>query len=125
MNALKTTCGREFKVHCRGVPPGGPEALACLKRNAPKLNPNCRTSIAAIGNAVPIAPPPPPPPVAKMPKTPVVMTAVIGRACLRDLIRHCRHVKVGGGRKIACLLAHADSLTFVCRTAMKITKPLQ
>jgi hypothetical protein len=50
-NAIKMTCQRDFMVNCRGVPQGGPEALACLRRNAAKLSPNCRTSVAAVGGA--------------------------------------------------------------------------
>jgi hypothetical protein len=42
-------------TNCAGVQPGGPEALACLQRNAAKLSPDCRTSVAAIGTAAPVA----------------------------------------------------------------------
>lgn len=55
MSALKHTCGRDFKLHCRGVTPGGPEALACLQRNAPRLTPNCKTSLADIAQSTTIA----------------------------------------------------------------------
>ena len=47
-SALKFTCRRDFLANCRGVTPGGPEALACLQRNAARLSPDCRTSLAAI-----------------------------------------------------------------------------
>jgi len=53
------------------------------------------------------------------------MTAVIGRSCLRDLIKHCRGTGIGEGQKLACLQAHADELTILCKTAMKITTPLR
>ncbi|MBX9842175.1 MAG: hypothetical protein K2Z80_10255, partial [Xanthobacteraceae bacterium] len=33
--------------------PGGPEAFACLQRNAAKLSPDCRTSLAAIAEGAP------------------------------------------------------------------------
>ena len=53
MNAIKFNCRRDFMVNCRGVPQGGPEALACLERNSARLSPNCRTSIAAITEGEP------------------------------------------------------------------------
>lgn len=55
LSAVKHTCGSDFKLHCRGVQPGGPEALACLQRNAARLTPNCKTSLADIADAMPVA----------------------------------------------------------------------
>jgi hypothetical protein len=49
-SAIKLTCRRDFTVNCRGVSPGGPEAFACLQRNAAKLSPDCRTSLAAVAD---------------------------------------------------------------------------
>src|SRR5262245_29954373 len=46
--AIKRTCQRDFMMNCRGVQPGGPEAFACLQRNASRLSPDCRTSLAAV-----------------------------------------------------------------------------
>lgn len=51
--AIRNTCQRDFQANCRGVSPGGAEALACLQRNSARLSPNCRTSVAAIGMDVP------------------------------------------------------------------------
>jgi hypothetical protein len=53
------------------------------------------------------------------------MTAVIGRACLRDLVRRCRDTGVGDGQKIACLMAYSASLTPACKAALKITAPVR
>jgi hypothetical protein len=53
LSAVKFTCRADFKRHCGGVQPGGPEALACLQRNAARLTPDCKTSLADIGDAVP------------------------------------------------------------------------
>jgi len=52
-NAIRITCRRDFVVNCRGVQPGGPEALACLQRNSAKLSPDCRTSVAAVSDGAP------------------------------------------------------------------------
>jgi hypothetical protein len=126
-NALKASCRSDFMSHCRGVSPGGKEALACLQKNAPRLSPACRQAVAAIqpgtasGPAPAVAAPPPPP--AEKPS--VVSAAVMLRACKLDLMRHCHGVDVGGGRKLACLAAHRDNLTIRCRTALKVTAPLR
>jgi len=55
-SAVRFTCRRDFAIYCRGVTSGGPEAFACLQRNASRLSPDCKTSLAAIGEDVPTAP---------------------------------------------------------------------
>jgi hypothetical protein len=59
LSAVKMSCRRDFMFNCRGVQPGGPEALACLQRNAARLSPDCRTSLAAVADAAPAADTPP------------------------------------------------------------------
>lgn len=123
MNAIKNTCRGDFSRNCKGVPLGGPEAIACLQRNAAKLSPNCKTSLADIADTA--APAAPTAPVTQRPNAPVVMTAVIGRACLRDLVRRCRDTGVGDGQKIACLQANEDKLAPLCKAALKGTAPIR
>lgn len=53
--AIKNTCRADFMRNCRGVQPGGPEALMCLQTNSAKLSPNCKTSVAAIADSIPPA----------------------------------------------------------------------
>ena len=125
MKAIRFTCRREFANNCRGVPSGGAKAIDCLQRNAGKLTPDCRTSLAALGDARPASPGTPPPAPAGTPKAPVVMTAVIGRSCMRDLLLHCRNIKVGDGRKIACLMERGPALSPLCKAALKITEPVR
>lgn len=128
LSALKHTCGRDFSRHCRGVPPGGQEALSCLEFNEAKLTPDCKTSLADIANSMPaggMPPAAPPPPAAPLPRpvAPVATGVVVGRACLRDLVMHCRGTGVGEGEKIACLKAYAASghrLGVLCEAALKI-----
>jgi hypothetical protein len=129
MSALKFTCRGDFGRLCKGIPPG-PQAFACLQAHQARLSQNCRTSVAAIAAempadgmpaAAPVAVPPPPVVVEPGPVDIVVML----RACKRDLIRHCRGVKPGGGRELACLNAHAARLTVRCRMARKVTAPLR
>lgn len=123
MNAIKATCRGDFSRNCKGVPPGGPEAIACLQRNAARLSPNCKTSLADIADTAP--PAAPTAPVTQRPNAPVVMTAVIGRACMRDLIRRCRNTGVGDGQKIACLQANEADLAPLCKAALKGTAPIR
>jgi hypothetical protein len=47
--AIKSACQRDFMTNCRGVTPGGPEALACLQRNSSRLSPGCQGAVAALG----------------------------------------------------------------------------
>lgn len=106
------------------MPAGGAEAVACLQRNAAKLVPDCKTSLAAIGDAAPSANVPLAP-TSHTPNAPVAMTAVIGRACLRDLALHCRNTGIGDGQKIACLMARGPKLAVLCKAALKITEPVR
>lgn len=124
MKAITFTCRREFSRFCKDVVKGGAQQVACLQTNAAKLSPDCKTSLADLGDAMPAPAVAPPPPEAFRPKAPLVMTAVIGRSCQRDLIKHCRGTGVGDGQKMACLESHADDLTVMCKAAMKITTPL-
>ncbi|MBI3703937.1 MAG: hypothetical protein HY244_08850 [Rhizobiales bacterium] len=125
MKAIRFTCRHEFANNCRGVPPGGAEAIACLRGIPAKLTPGCKTSLAALGDAMPAARGPLPPAATRRPNAPVVMTAVIGRACMRDLLLHCRGVGVGDGQKIACLMERGPALGPLCKAALKITDPVR
>lgn len=53
LGAVKASCQRDFMMNCRGVQPGGPEALACLQRNSARLSPSCQSSLAAIAGGAP------------------------------------------------------------------------
>jgi hypothetical protein len=123
LKALNFTCRRDLSRFCASAPPGSPQALSCLQGNAAKLTPDCRTSVADIGDAV--SPPSTAPASSGTPNAPIVMTAVIGRACMRDLLMHCRDIKVGDGRKIDCLMARGDKLALMCKAALKITDPVR
>lgn len=125
VKAIKFTCRKDFATYCKGVPQGGPAALACLQRNNTRLLPDCKTSLADAGDGLPPPAPVAPAPTTRTPNAPVVMTAVIGRSCARDLILHCRDIKVGDGQKIACLMARGPKLSVLCKAALKITAPVR
>jgi hypothetical protein len=121
LSALKFTCRRDFDRHCKGVPPG-PEAFMCLQAHQAQLSPNCRTSVASVADDMPVGVAMPPPVV---PDRPVANAVVMLRACKLDLFRHCRSVEPGGGREIACLAAHEDSLSVRCRMARRASAPVR
>lgn len=53
LKAVKFTCRGDFTRYCRGVQPGGPEAIGCLQSNAARLTPDCKTSLADIADSMP------------------------------------------------------------------------
>lgn len=55
LKAVKFTCRGDFTRYCRGVQPGGAEAIGCLQSNAARLTPDCKTSLADIADSMPAA----------------------------------------------------------------------
>jgi cysteine rich repeat protein len=49
IGAIRSACRGDYQAHCSGVQPGGPEALACLKKNIAALSVNCQKAVAATG----------------------------------------------------------------------------
>ena len=49
--ALRSACRSDFISQCRGGPPGGADALQCLKQNAPRLSRSCQRALAALDGA--------------------------------------------------------------------------
>ncbi len=45
---LRAACGRDYRTYCRGVRPGGGQAMACLKENAMSLSPGCQRALASV-----------------------------------------------------------------------------
>ena len=114
IEAIKSNCRRDYRRHCRGIPPGGPEALACLQRNVEQLRRKCEIAVVAIGQPAPAVAAPPP-----IQHAPLVDVAIMVRSCRRDLVRLCGDVQPGGGRELACLFAHRGELRLRCRWALR------
>jgi hypothetical protein len=125
----------DFMAQCRGVQPGGAEALQCLQRNSSQLSGSCRSAVAAIGTgappsgseaAAPAAAPPggPGPAVGPGPMPGPMPTLRPGEAfyvlriCGPDKRRLCGDVPPGGGRIIACLAENASNLSPDCAAAL-------
>jgi len=51
ISAIRAACRTDYQAHCGGVQPGGPAALACLKKNAGALSPACQKAVEAVGGA--------------------------------------------------------------------------
>lgn len=133
--ALRAYCGRDFAAICPSLRPGSSEAVACLQRHADALMPRCRRAVSETLSEAPrgraresvaLAPEepaaPPPPRQHRRRYAPAAGAVALGRACQADLYRHCRRVRPGHGRELACLAAHQRSLTFRCRSALRTTR---
>ena len=48
ISAIRASCRSDFMSNCTGVKPGTRDALECLKRNAAKVSPSCKTALDAI-----------------------------------------------------------------------------
>ncbi len=49
ISAIRASCRSDFMANCAGVQPGTREALECLKHNAAKVSPACKTALDAVG----------------------------------------------------------------------------
>jgi hypothetical protein len=93
------------------------------KAKVAKPKPVTHPAAAAVAAPTNLAPPPPPPPPPK-PVAPVISGVVLGRACLRDVLLHCRGFGLREAEKIACLTAYHNSghrLAPLCAVALKLT----
>jgi hypothetical protein len=119
-DAIRQSCRGDYQAHCAGVPTGGSAALQCLQRNLASLSSPCRTAVSATegGSAPSAASPGRPAPAAAPPMTPREEAALMRRSCGGDFRALCRGVALGGGRAMACLADHQESLSPPCREAM-------
>ena len=121
-DAIRQSCRGDYQAHCAGVPTGGSAALQCLQRNLASLSSPCRTAVSAAegGNAPSAASQgrPAPSPAMAPPMTPREEAALMRRSCGGDFRALCRGVALGGGRAMACLADHHETLSPPCREAM-------
>lgn len=143
ITAVRSACPGDYRAHCATIPPGGPAALACLKKNVESLSAACKTAVsAASGEASPTpvpqagAPSPapssaaPPAAAATAPRVPAAPARaaqrlppreeflLVRRSCGPDYRALCGGVRPGGGRLIACLRGNASALSPSCKLAI-------
>src|SRR5215831_16207040 len=61
-DAIRAACRSDYIAHCAGVPPGGAQALACLREHLASVSDACQQAVNAIGAAPPAAAPAAPAP---------------------------------------------------------------
>src|SRR5262245_33305886 len=59
VSAIRAACRADYQANCAGVPPGGAEALECLKTHAANTSAACQQALGAVGGGAPAAPAPP------------------------------------------------------------------
>jgi hypothetical protein len=45
---MRQACGMDYRTWCRGVRPGGGEALACLQSHGQSLSPGCQRALTSL-----------------------------------------------------------------------------
>ncbi|MEW6643517.1 MAG: cysteine rich repeat-containing protein [Pseudomonadota bacterium] len=45
---VRVSCGRDFRMLCGDVPPGGGRVIACLRANEASLSPRCQSAMAGL-----------------------------------------------------------------------------
>lgn len=127
-NAIRQSCRSDYQARCSNVPTGGSAALQCLKENMASLSPGCQAAVGAVEGGATRSPPgaaatqrapaASPPPM----MTPREEIAVMRGACGGDFRAHCQGVRLGGGRALACLADHRESLSASCRNALEAAR---
>jgi hypothetical protein len=119
--AIRSSCQSDFMARCRGVQPGGAEAVQCLQRNAAQVSPRCRSALSALGSAPPppaAAAPPAPAPAAAPAQPTAQQQAAIRSSCQSDFMARCRGVQQGGAEAMQCLQRNAGQVSPRCRSAL-------
>jgi hypothetical protein len=150
ISAIRSSCRADYQARCAAVQPGGPEALACLKKNIASLSPGCQKAVASVGGVAPAAPSAssaptaaaaaaPTPPASggaansaamggatmgAMPAAPPsrAQLVMLRQACTQDYRTNCAGVPLGGGRAISCLAANQSRLSPGCQRALAMAK---
>jgi len=124
-NAIRQACRADYQTYCANVPTGGSAALSCLQQNESSVSPGCQTALGAVGHGSATAGPSAPPTAAAAPGAAPAAPmsrrqelALMRRACGPDYRAYCSGVQPGGGRALACLQDHAESLSHQCQSAL-------
>src|SRR5215469_9740328 len=141
--AIRAECRSDYIAHCAGVPPGGAQALACLREHLASVSPDCQQAVNAAGAApspAPAAQSPAPPPASQAPAAAPAPASpatggraaaalarmqpndeqfgVILEACGADIDNHCASVERGPGWQLQCLRENAANLSTGCEQVL-------
>jgi hypothetical protein len=138
--AIRAACRSDYIAHCAGVPPGGAQALACLREHLASVSAGCAQAVNAAGAAAPTAPAPSPAPAAAETPAPAPPAApaaggraaaalarmqptdqqfgIILEACGPDIDSHCASVERGPGWQLECLRQNAANLSTGCEQVL-------
>jgi hypothetical protein len=133
-SAIKSACRGDYMSVCASVPTGTQASLQCLVEHSQNVSAGCRSALApampASAASTPAASPAPAStPVPAAAATPAAaapaarlsprdeMTEVRVN-CGGDLQKFCATVRLGGGRAVQCLRAHAADLTPACQSTL-------
>jgi Cysteine rich repeat len=140
--AIRQACRSDYIAHCAGIPPGGAQALACLREHLASVSPACQQAVNAVGAAAsptPAAQTPAPPPAAAAPESPSAappavagkaaaaldrmrpnteQVGIILQACGADIDSHCAAAARGPGWELKCLRDNAASLSAGCEQVL-------
>jgi hypothetical protein len=117
-DAIRQSCRADYQAHCSGVPTGGSAALQCLRTNLESLSPGCQSAVSAAGGSPGAAAPTSAAPQGGQPAAAPPTRMTLRQACGVDFRTLCQGVPLGGGRAIACLADHRESLSESCRGAL-------
>lgn len=144
--AIRSACPSDFQTYCKGVQPGGADALQCLEKNVAKLSSACQQAVQAVsgGGSVssgsstgsastttapaattaPATTAAPAAPTSSGGETVVVVLKprqeimLMREACGNDYKKFCSGTEIGGGRAVQCIVSHASSLSGMCKSAL-------
>jgi Cysteine rich repeat len=142
-DAIRAACRSDYIAHCANVPPGGAEALACLREHLASVSAPCQEAVnaAAATPTPPAAQAPAPPPAAPAESAPPAAAAppatggraatalariqpsdeqfgIILEACGPDIDSHCASSARGPGWQLECLREHAAALSTGCEQVL-------
>jgi hypothetical protein len=134
-SAIKSACRGDYMNVCSSIPTGTQASLQCLVQHSETVSAGCRGALAPAMPAA-AAGASPAPSGAMVPPAAAVATAApataapppglsprdearqIRSACSTDLQKFCADVRLGGGRALQCLQAHAAALTPSCQSTL-------
>src|SRR5262249_36215744 len=136
--AVRAACRSDYIAHCAGVPPGGAQALACLREHLASVSPACQQAVNAAAPVAPAAAPvaptaaPAPAPTQAAPAVPSSRAAaaiermqptdeqfgIILEACGPDIDNHCASAERGPGWQLECLRKNAAALSTGCEQVL-------